>query len=97
MWDGRLRRWWRWHSLGDLTVNSCPALVALAGELVLHVQDVMVVEVTTDTEAGASPGHRVTVDLKEAWVEVQVSARVQAFADAPAVLLAKCFAAQLCC
>lgn len=87
---GRRRGW----SLGHLAVNTCPALVALAGELVLHVQDVVVVEVAADVEAGA-PGRRVAVDVEEAWVQVQVGARVQALADAPAVLLAKRFAAQL--
>lgn len=73
--DGGLK-WWRrrtgW-SLGHLAVNTCPALVALAGELLLHVQDVVVVEVTADVEAGA-PGRRVAVDVKETRVQVQVSA-----------------------
>ena len=92
--DGRLI--WRrgvW-SLGHLTVNTCPALVALAGELVLHVQDVVVVEVSADVEARAS-GCWVSVDVEETWVQVQVSARVEALSDAPAVLLAERFAAQL--
>lgn len=60
----------------------------------LHVQDVVVVEVTADVEARA-PGRRVAADVEEARVQVQVSARVQALADAPAVLFAKRFAAQL--
>lgn len=92
---GRLRRRQRRRrSLGHLTVNASPALVALAGELVLHVQDVVVVEVPADLEAGAS-GRRVAVDVEVARVQVQVSAGVQALADAPAILLAKRFAAQL--
>lgn len=59
-------------SLGHLTVNACPALVALAGELVLHVQDVVVVEVTADMETKAH-GCRAAMDAEEAWVQVQVS------------------------
>ena len=82
------------RSLGHLAVNARPALVALAGELLLHVQDVVVVEVAADVETGAA-GRRVAVDVEEARVQVQVGARVQPLADAPAVLLAKRFAAQL--
>lgn len=94
--NGRLRRGrrCRGRGLGHLAVNTCPALVALAGELVLHVQDVVVVEVTANVEAGA-PGRRVAVDVEEAWVQVQVSARVQALPHTPAILLAQRFAAQL--
>lgn len=93
-WDGRLR-WDRGRqSLGHLAVNTCPALVTLTGELVLHIQDVVVVEVTADVEAGAL-GCRVTADVEEARVQVQVSTRVQALADTPAVLLAQSFAAKL--
>lgn len=65
-WRRRSRR-----NLGHLAVNAGPTLVALAGELVLHVQDVVVVEVTTDVEVGA-PGRQVAVDVEEAWVQVQV-------------------------
>lgn len=61
------------RSLGHLAVNTRPALIALAGELLLHVQDVVVVEVPADVEAGA-PGCRVEVDVEEARVQVQVSA-----------------------
>lgn len=60
-------------TLGHLTVNTCPTLVTLAGELVLHVKDVKVVEVTADMEVG-SPGCWVAVDVKEARIQVQVSA-----------------------
>lgn len=95
--DGRLRRGRRRRKggqyLGNLAVNTCPALIALAGELMLHVQDVVVVEVAADVEAGAS-GSRVAVDVEEARVQVQVSTRVQTLAYAPAVLLAQRFAAQ---
>lgn len=89
------RRWRRrgrglWH----LAVNTSPALVALAGELVLHVQDVVVVEVTADVEARAR-WRGVASDGEESRVQVQVSAGLQALADAPAVLLAQSFAAQL--
>lgn len=99
LWDCRL--WWwrrrgRRQSLGHLTVNTCPTLVALAGELVPHVQDVVVVQVAADMEAGA-PGCGVAVNVEEAWVEVQVSTRVQALADTPTIFLTKCFAAQLSC
>lgn len=80
--------------LGHLAVHACPALVALAGELLPHVQDVMVVEVPADVEAGA-PARRVQADVEEARVQVQASAGVQALADAAAVLLAKRFAAKL--
>lgn len=75
-------------------MNTSPALVALAAELVLHVQDVMVVEMTSDMEVGTF-GRWVVVDVKEAWIQVQVSPRVDSLADAPAVLLAQRFAAQL--
>lgn len=64
-WCGRRTGW----SLGHLAVDTCPALVALTGELVLHVQDVVVVEVAADVEAGA-PGRWVAVDVEEARVQV---------------------------
>lgn len=82
------------RGLGHLAVNARPTLVALAGELVLHVQDVVVVEVAADVEAGAPRG-RVPVDVEVARVQVQVRPRVQALTHAPAVLLAESFAAQL--
>lgn len=82
------------RGLGHLAVNARPTLVALAGELVLHVQDVVVVEVATDVEAGPLRG-RVPVDVEVARVQVQVRSRVQALTHAPAVLLAERFAAQL--
>lgn len=81
-----------WH----LAVHTSPTLVALAGKLVLHVQDVVVVQVPADMEAAAR-GCQVTVDLKVAWVQVQVSTRIQTFTNAPAVLLAQRFAAQFGC
>lgn len=97
-WGRKERCWWtrRGRDLGDLTVNSGPALVALAGELVLHVQDIVVVEVTYDMETGA-PAFRVVANVKKARVEVQVNAWIQALANTSAILLAKCFAAQLGC
>lgn len=58
--------------MGHLAVDARPALVALAGEFVLHVQDVMVVEVAADMKIGA-PGRWVAVDVEEAGVQVQVS------------------------
>lgn len=82
------------RGLGHLAVNARPTLVALAGELVLHVQDVVVVEVAADVEAGPPRG-RVPVDVEVARVQVQVRSRVQALTHAPAVLLAERFAAQL--
>lgn len=66
--DGGLRQ-----SLGHLTVNTCPTLITLAGELVLHVQDVVVVEVTADMEARTF-GCRIEVNMEEAWVQVQIGA-----------------------
>lgn len=33
-------------------------------------------------------------DVEKMWVKVQVGARVKAFPNAPAILLAECFAAQ---
>lgn len=62
----------------------------------LHVQDIMVVEVAPDVEAGA-PGRWVVMNVKKARVEVQVNTRIQALADTSAVLLTKSFAAQLSC
>lgn len=90
----QLRRGGRGWSLRYLTVNPGPSQVALARELVFHVQDVVVVEVTADMETGASRG-RVSVDVEEAWVQMQVGTRVQSLSDTPAVLLAQSFAAQL--
>ena len=60
--------------LGHLTVNPRPALVALAGELVFHVQDVVVVQMATDVEARASQA-RVAADAEEPGVEVEVGDR----------------------
>lgn len=91
-WQRRRRR--RRGNLGYLTVHTCPALVALTGELVLHVQDVVVVEVAAHVEVRAA-WRRVAVDVEEPRVQVQVGARVEALADAPAVLLAQRLAAQL--
>lgn len=91
---GRTQRW-RWRGagrslkrgLGHLAGHASPALVALTGELVPHVQDVVVVEVAAEVEAPA-PG-----DGEVAGVEVQLRPGVQALADAPAVLLAERLAA----
>lgn len=90
VWGARLQR----CCLGHLAVDPCPALVALTGELVLHVQNVVVVEVAADMEAWP-PRPGVAVDVEEARVEMQVGPRVQTLADALAVLLAQSFAAQL--
>lgn len=80
--------------LGHLTVDARPALVTLTGELVLHVQDVVVVEVAADVEAWSSDAV-VEADVEEARVEVQVGPRVQALTNTFAVLLAQGLAAQL--
>lgn len=97
-WCGMQRRGWRWRGrhLGDLAVNSSPALVTLTGELVLHVQDIVVVEVSPDVESGA-PGCWVVMNVKKARVEVQVNTWIQALTDTSAILLTKGFAAQLSC
>lgn len=79
--------------LGHLTVDARPALVTLTGELLLHVQDIVVVEVAADVETRPTDA-LVEADVEEARVEVQVSPRVQALADTFAVLLAQGFAAQ---
>lgn len=55
------------RSLRHLTVNPRPALVALAGELVLHVEDIVVVEVSADVKKRAS-GRRVSTDVEETWI-----------------------------
>lgn len=81
------------RSLGHLAVDPRPALVALTGELLLHVHDVVVVEVTVDVEASPLQ-RRVVADAKKVWVKVQVGAGVQALPNTPAVLLAERFAAQ---
>lgn len=81
------------RSLGHLTVNPCPAFVALTGELLLHGQNVVMVKVTADMEAPSLQG-RIMADVEKVWVKVQVCARVKALANAPAILLAECFAAQ---
>lgn len=81
------------RSLGHLAVDPRPALVALTGELLLHVHDVVVVEVTIDVEASTLQ-RRVVADAKKMWVKVQVGAGVEALPNAPAVLLAERFAAQ---
>lgn len=93
--DGRMEKTTRrtGGSLGHLTVNPCPAFVALTGELLLHGQNVVMVEVTADVEAPSLQG-RVMADVEKVWVKVQVGARVKALPNAPAVLLAECFAAQ---
>lgn len=93
--DGRMEKTTRrtGRSLGHLTVNPCPTFVALTGELLLHGQNVIMVEVTADMEAPSLQGW-VMADVEKVWVKVQVGARVKALPNAPAVLLAECFAAQ---
>lgn len=54
-----------------------------------HVQDVVVVEVAGEVEAAPLRDGEVT------RVEVQLGPRIQALADAPAIFLAKRFAAKL--
>ncbi len=61
------------QSLGHLAVNTRPALVALTCKLVLHIQDVVIVEVSADVKSRTS-GCRVVMDVEEARVQVQVSA-----------------------
>lgn len=80
--------------LRNFTVDSCPALVTLTGELLLHVQDIVVVEVAADVEAWSTDAV-VEADVEEARVEVQVGPRLQALTDAFAVLLAQGLTAQL--
>lgn len=88
--------WGTGRCLRHLAVDPRPALVALTAELLLHVQDVVMVEVSTDVEA-PPPGGGIMVDAEEEWVQVQVSARVEALADTAAILLAERLATQLGC
>ncbi|TNN52128.1 hypothetical protein EYF80_037667 [Liparis tanakae] len=82
---GPRRRRKRRRSLWHLAVDARPALVALAGELVLHVQDVVAVEVASDVEAGAPGGRRVAApDVEEVRVQVQSSVTCdRAYSDDP--------------
>lgn len=57
--------------LRHLAVDAGPALVTLAGELLLHIQDVDVVQVAADVEA-RSTDTSVELDVEETRVEVQV-------------------------
>lgn len=55
--------------LRHLTVDACPALITLAGELLLHVQDIKVVLVAADMEARTTDA-LVELDVEESWVEM---------------------------
>ncbi|KAL7858139.1 hypothetical protein AOLI_G00182410 [Acnodon oligacanthus] len=65
---GRQRVCQLWH----LAVDTRPALVTLAGELMLHVQNVVVVEVSTHVEAW-SAGSSVELNVKEEWVQMETA------------------------